>query len=132
MRLSPKLPFIGLAEELTIGAKIGLAELARMSIHGLNAGLSNILNNAKQIPSLLKKVPPILNTALSKGMKLLGEFGKDLFKVIKNMNVFSKLSKSLGGAFKRLGSTIKQRLSLFVLIVENPLEYRMMVVMGFA
>lgn len=106
---------IGLAEELTIGAKIGLAELARMSIHGLNAGLSNILNNAKQIPSLLKKVPPILNTALSKGMKLLGEFGKDLFKVIKNMNVFSKLSKSLGGAFKRLGSTIKQALVFSVI-----------------
>lgn len=106
---------IGLAEELTIGAKIGLAELARMSIHGLNAGLSNILNNAKQIPSLLKKVPPILNTALSNGMKLMGEFGKDLFKVIKNMNVFSKLSKSLGGAFKRLGSTIKQALVFSVI-----------------
>ena len=108
----------GLAEEFSLGAKIGLVGLAKAAVHvaGLIAkGVPGALKSAASAvsgfaKSAITKIPSLMRNAFSGAAKLAGAFGKKLIGVLKNMNVFSKLSDGLSQKFKRLGSTIKQAL----------------------
>lgn len=106
---------IGLSEEFALGAKIGLVELAKSSISVASKALSSAANFVSKIPEVLKSIPSILKSVFSKGAKFVASFGKNIIGVVKNMNVFSKLSRSLGNSFKWLGNTIKQALVFSVI-----------------
>lgn len=106
---------IGLSEEFALGAKIGLVGLAKSSISVASKALSSAANFVSKIPEVLKSIPSILKSVFSKGAKFVASFGKNIIGVVKNMNVFSKLSRSLGNSFKWLGNTIKQALVFSVI-----------------
>lgn len=114
--VSTQTKLTGLAEEFSLGAKIGLAGLAQTAIQmtsSIAKGVPNVLKAASSrvagfAKNTLGKIPSLAKAAFSKASQFASKFGKELFGIVKNMNVFSKLSVSLGRTFKRLGSTIKQ------------------------
>lgn len=109
----------GLAEEFSLGAKIGLVGLAKSAVHvaGLIAqGVPGALKSASSAvsgfsQSVISKIPSLF----SKAAKFVGELSKKIVGITKNMNVFSKLSDGLSQKFKRLGSTIKSALVFSVI-----------------
>lgn len=109
----------GLAEEFSLGAKIGLVSLAKSAVHvaGLIAqGVPGALKSASSAVSgfsqgVISKIPSLF----SKATKFVGELSKKIVGITKNMNVFSKLSDGLSQKFKRLGSTIKSALVFSVI-----------------
>lgn len=109
----------GLAEEFSLGAKIGLVGLAKSAVHvaGLIAqGVPGALKSASSAvsgfsQSVISKIPSLF----SKATKFVGELSKKIVGITKNMNVFSKLSDGLSQKFKRLGSTIKSALVFSVI-----------------
>jgi len=114
--VSTQTKLTGLAEEFSLGAKIGLAGLAQTAIQmtsSIAKGVPNVLKAASSrvagfAKNTLGKIPSLAKAAFSKASQFASKFGKELFGIVKNMNIFSKLSVSLGRTFKRLGSTIKQ------------------------
>lgn len=109
----------GLAEEFSLGAKIGLVGLAKSAVHvaGLIAqGVPGALKSASSTvsgfsQSVISKIPSLF----SKATKFVGELSKKIAGITKNMNVFSRLSDGLSQKFKRLGSTIKSALVFSVI-----------------
>lgn len=101
---------VGLSEEFAIGMKTGFVGLAKAAVSAINNAVAAVFNTASKIPELLKNISKILKSAFSKGANIVKTFGKSLTGIVKKLNVFSGLSKSLGGAFKWLGRTIKQAL----------------------
>lgn len=99
---------VGLSEEFSLGMKIGAAALARTAVNAIN-------NTVSKIPELFKRIPLILKSTFSKGASIVKQFSKSVIGAVKNLNVFTKLSKSLSGSFSRLGSTIKQALVFSVI-----------------
>lgn len=116
------------------GVGIGYEEYDRISkrISEINGELreyrSNLVKTAEEEEELSKSTDTFgdrmeklggriknLASQLSRSANLAGEFGKKIIGVVKNMNVFSKLSDSLSQKFKRLGSTIKQALVFSVI-----------------
>lgn len=106
---------VGLSEELSLGMKMGLAGLAKTAVIAISNALSAASNALSKIPELLKGIPKILKSAFLKGASIVKTFGRSLIGTVKNLNVFSGLTKSLGSTFKWLGRTIKQALVFSVI-----------------
>lgn len=106
---------VGLSEEFSLGLKMGFVELAKTAVNAISSALSTVSNALSKIPELLKGIPKILKSTFSKCASAVKTFGKSLIGAIKKLNVFSGLSKSLGGTFKWLGRTIKQALVFSVI-----------------
>lgn len=102
----------GLAEEFSMSAKIGLVGIAKAAVQAagsISKGVQGAFEVAfKFAKSAIAKLPSIINGVFSNAAKLVGSFGKKLVDVVKNMNVFSKLSSSLSQKFKQLGQMIKR------------------------
>ena len=83
--------------------------VVRETIQAVKKGLVGLGSLAAgTVSSAIQRVPGLVRSAFSMGLSLTKTLGNRILNMAKRLNVFAKVSKSLGGIFSRLGGMVRR------------------------